>query len=149
MRTRLDCWLANAARATGVQLVDCGPDRGHSLLIASGSGLMMAVLDQVPDFRWCVELDRGGKGLDFALLAHRHMRFIGLCGWFSLHSPATFEAIQRAQLSCPVLAYGGNIDLGCSTLPEFIWRCQLAEAACPLPTAEPPRELVWTRVGAE
>lgn len=32
-------------------------NRGNWLLVAAGCGLMMAVMDQEPRFRWCVDID--------------------------------------------------------------------------------------------
>ena len=142
MLMQRDSWLANAARSTGVQLVDCGAERGHSLLLASGSGLMMAILDVVPEFRYCAELDRGGHGLDFALLVHRHVRAIGLAGWFSLTSPATFQAIEAAELHCPVLAYYGHLPLGTRTLDRFLLRALLLDTH-PVPSPPATKELDW------
>ncbi len=90
------------------------------MLLASGSGLMMAIMDAVPEFRWCAELDRGGHALDFALLAAPHVRAIGLAGWFSISSPAQFLAVIAESLPCRVLSYGGNVRLGYGTLGEFL-----------------------------
>jgi hypothetical protein len=104
---------------------------------------MMAVLDQCPELGWCAELDRGGHALDFALLAQRHVRAIALCGWFSLTSPAAFRAIAAARLTCPVLSYGGNVQLGCSTLEEFLRACQCLDEL-PLPEVGGRAPLSWT-----
>jgi hypothetical protein len=109
-----------AAASSGIHLVDYGQHRGRSVLLGSGCGLMMAVMDAVPEFRWCADLDRGGHAIDFAILVARDVRTIGLVGWFSISSPAAFRQVLSEPLPCRVIAYGGNIDLGCETLREFL-----------------------------
>lgn len=106
--------------ASGVNLIDYGPARGRSVLLGSGTGLMMAIMDQVPEFRWCADLDLGGHALDFAILAAPNVRALGLAGWFSITSPAAFVAVAGAELGCKVLTYGGNVRLGCATLDDFL-----------------------------
>ncbi len=125
-----------AARASGVRLVDYGEHRGRSVLLGSGCGLMMAVMDAEFEFRWCADLDRGGHAIDFAILVQRDVRMIGLVGWFSLTSPAAFRSVLAEPLACPVLAYGGNIDLGCSTLKSFLERAhEVSDARAHILTA--------------
>lgn len=84
---------------------------------------MMAVMDAQPEFRWCADLDRGGHALDFAILVAKHVRILGLVGWFSISEPKQFRQIVAEPLACPVVAYGGNVDLGCADLRAFFDVC--------------------------
>jgi hypothetical protein len=115
--------LEEAAALCGVHLVDYGEHRGGALLIASGAGVMMAIMDAEPGFRWCCDVDVGGRAVDFAVLASRRVGLIGLAGWFSLHDPAAFREILTLPLACHVIAYGGNVDLGCAKLEDFLAAC--------------------------
>lgn len=122
--------LEEAAALCGVHLVDYGKHRGSygdrrggALLIASGSGLMMSIMDAEPEFRWCCDIDVGGNAVDFAILASRTVGLIGLAGWFSFHDPEPFREILRLPLACHVIAYGGNVALGCETLQDFLAAC--------------------------
>jgi hypothetical protein len=45
------------SRLYRVAIFDYGVSRGDWLLVSSGSGIMMAVMDAEPRFRWCVDLD--------------------------------------------------------------------------------------------
>lgn len=118
--------VEQAARFYRVPLVDYGAHdagRGRGVLLSSGCGIGMAVMDQLPELRWFCDLDAvhesdGARAVDFAILAHRAASVLALCGWFSLHSPDVFRAILQA---CPkALAYGGNVDLGHGTLGQFL-----------------------------
>lgn len=42
-------------------VIDYGPHRGPGLLLATGAGLMLAVMDQLTTCRWAVDLG-GGRG---------------------------------------------------------------------------------------
>jgi hypothetical protein len=136
-----------AAPLCGIQLVDYGPQRGHSLLLGSGCGLMMAVMDAQPEFRWCADLDRGGHAVDFAILIARSVRMLGLVGWFSISEPRDFRRLSVESLACPVVAYGGNVNLGCETLQAFLDVCEQLRISTEEPKLAAHRaRLDWTRV---
>lgn len=90
------------------------------MLLSSGSGIMMAVMDVAPEFRWCADVDERGHPLDFAILINRDVVALGVLGWFSISNPDQFQKIAAATLACQVIAYGGNVSLGCVSLREFI-----------------------------
>lgn len=95
--------LAAIAKAYGVeQLVDYG--RGTGLLLASGSGTMMAIMDLCPQFRWCLDIDVNQRARLGGLLAWASRLCSPICiaGWFSITSPAGLqtaiaEAIEETQ----------------------------------------------------
>lgn len=103
---------------------------GDSLLIASGCGLMMAVMDSVPRFRWCIDIDSHRE------IAHRVPTFmsaldlncqfkaIGVAGWFSVDTPHALQQgiakVTRAQC----IAYSGGLGVFSNeqhTLREYIY----------------------------
>jgi hypothetical protein len=47
--------LEEAARLYHIPLHDYGPGRGQGALVAVGSGLMLAVMDQATCLRWAVD----------------------------------------------------------------------------------------------
>jgi hypothetical protein len=90
-------------------------DYGRSsrgVLIGSGAGVLMAVMDAAPCFRFAVDVDqcRGRedrlrawlRALDRNGLVDR----IAVCGWFSITDPKEIAG-ALAGLSAPVLVYAG------------------------------------------
>jgi hypothetical protein len=130
--------LEHASRLYQVPLVDYGADRGRGLLVSSGAGMMMAIMDQCARIRWCVDIDalprrESVRVADFLLLAEPHCDPIGVCGWFSITNP---EEMLRAvrQLRAPSV-YLGNVRAGldgeCDSLRAFIERLQGDESCNP------------------
>lgn len=128
-----------ASRFYRVPLVDFGtegwwvwPER-RGVLIGSGCGLMVSVMDQVP-FRWCVDTDdlrhsRGANLQGFLHMAQSLTGFVAVCGWFSYSDPEPLRAAVRAlpnPAACPVYFGGGvlaDVPGACYPLQEFIDRC--------------------------
>lgn len=120
--------LEQASRLYGVPLTDYGERRGQGLLVSSGSGLMMAVMDACPAFRWCVDLDtlrsrQDTRIGDFLQMAERLTEPIAICGWFSISNPAPLKAAAAGMTTSPIV-YAGNVRLGiareCESLEEFL-----------------------------
>jgi hypothetical protein len=92
--------FAAIAKGYGVEeLIDYGHGRGSGLLIASGSGTMMAVMDLCPRLRWCLDIDVNRQARLGGLLAWASRLCSPVCiaGWFSITSPAGLEdAIAEA-----------------------------------------------------
>ena len=79
-----------AAELAGVRLIDYRR-AGEGLLVSSGSGIMMAVMDAVPALRWCCDVDERAtmRGLRFFLrLLERDVAPFGVVGWFSITDPS-------------------------------------------------------------
>lgn len=123
--------VEQAAKLYGVPLVDL--ERGNGVLISSGCGLMMAVVDQVP-FRWCVDTDKLTKAQQHALASFVELAAasgpVAVCGWFSYSDPAPLIAAIRA---CPKpLAYSGGKRFGVDgehdSLERFVAACARAVA---------------------
>lgn len=126
------------AAGYGLPLADY---RRHSagLLIGSGCGIMMAVMDECPCYRWCFDQDEVPGGFDLAgVLAwlSRYCSPVGLAGWFTVSDPARIAAALR-ELPVPPLVYAGHRHLGvgaeAASLADFI---RLSNAAR-TPSAEP------------
>lgn len=118
--------LEQASRLYGVPLIDYERPTARGLLVSSGSGIMMSVMDKVPTLRWCVDVDLLGPGArlaDFLVMADALVERIAVCGWFSLTDPTPLRAAVRALGRTP-LVYAGHIELGAGrkvpTLGEFI-----------------------------
>lgn len=113
-----------ASRFYDVPLVDYGSERLGGVLLCSGAGLMMAIMDATP-VRWCVETDtlRNSSHLDdfMVLVAHSSPPLV-VAGWFSLSSPdilrrgiAKIEPERRCVYSgagIAMLCHGQYDDLG-------------------------------------
>jgi hypothetical protein len=120
--------IAQASRLYAVPLTDYGPARGDGLLVSSGCGMMMSVMDEVPALRWCVDLDavhdKRSRIGDFLLVAETLASPIGVCGWFSISDPEPLRAAVRAMTRRPIV-YCGNIKLGAGcevfSLGAFSW----------------------------
>jgi hypothetical protein len=128
-----------------VPLADYGvSSRGRGLLIGSGAGVLMAVMDVAPKFRFAVDLDqcrgREDRLRDFvrALDGNGLVDLIAVCGWFSISDPKEIAG-ALAGLSAPVLVYAGA-GLGrevfakqivVDTLEEFLRRVSQPLAAAP------------------
>ena len=95
----------------GADLIDFGAHRGGGLLLASGAGIMMAVMDAAPELRWALDVDTMRESMHriptlvVALDRNSDARFIAFVGWFSLDSPAPFEEGMRRMKRLQSLAY--------------------------------------------
>lgn len=117
------------------------PSRG--LLIGSGSGIMMAVMDASDRFRFAVDLDqcRDHDALcDWVHALDRNglVDLIAIAGWFSISSPKKIAgALSRVRV--PAIVYvgaglGREAFANClvvDTLEEFLGRVAQAESTGP------------------
>jgi len=93
-------FVAAVAAGYRLDLIDYGRD-SSGLLLSSGSGTMMAVMDHAPALRFCLDIDaqtdeaRLGA---FLQLAARHCAPIAIAGWFSITPPGP---LLDAVVSCP------------------------------------------------
>jgi hypothetical protein len=116
--------IEQLARLYRVRLIDYERP-GKGLLVSSGCGIMMGVMDHVPALRWCVDIDscRDARIGDFMTAATRYASPLGVCGWFSLTDPTELREAIRAVPEV-VATYAGHIRLGVpgevTTLAAFI-----------------------------
>lgn len=105
--------VAQAARLYGIDLIDYErPSRG--LLVSSGAGIMMGVMDEARTLRWCVDVDslKPTARLDqFLVMAERLCDPVAICGWFSITDPRPLRA-AIAGMTQPPICYGGNVRFG-------------------------------------
>lgn len=100
-----------------------------SILIASGSGLMMAIMDNCPSFKWCLEVD------NFRNISHRipnlitafdkncQLNIIAIAGWFSIDNPKFLVEGQKKILEKKSVCYSGGFNVfqnECENLEQFI-----------------------------
>lgn len=110
------------------------------LLVSSGGGLMMAVMDTCPTFRWCVDLDPLAPACrweDWLLLVRAFVRPLAVVGWFSITHPQRLARVVR-RLRPPPALYAAGItgddpfgayESRFETLPEFLrWAAQTQSA---------------------
>lgn len=118
--------IEQVSRLYNVAVIDYGRPTARGLLVSSGCGIMMSVMDTVPSMRWCLDIDTLGptaRLADFLVMADALVDRIGVCGWFSLTDPAPLRAAVAALPRAPVV-YAGHIELGAGrevhSLGEFI-----------------------------
>jgi hypothetical protein len=120
-----------AARLYGFTLHDYGAHRQQGVLIASGSGIAMGIMDAVA-LRYAVDIDAAHQSStlaerteSFAVMCNAYTGLVTLAGWFSL---TDFEPFARAHAALPetLLYVGGDAQLG--DLRSYIaqLRCTLA-----------------------
>lgn len=139
--------VKHAARLYAMPLIDYGDDQDayedrRGVLLGSGCGLMMGVMDAVP-FRWCMDTDelklhqnpyRVYQLTQFVEMVSRAPDGgIALAGWFSISDPTPFRT-AFAELDPPGIVYAGNVRLGVpgevSSLEEFIVAARDAVNPC-------------------
>lgn len=85
----------------------------YGLLIGSGAGIMMSVMDCAPRFRYALDIDhfRGEedrlRGWIRAVDKNKLVDLIALCGWFSITDPKCIAGALE-NLSAPVVIYSGG-----------------------------------------
>lgn len=106
-----------AGRLCAVPIIDW--NRGEGVLIGSGCGMMMAIMDET-QLRWAVDSDSalGANWQDFidAMVMNGHR--VVLAGWFSNSSPRIFScALERHP---DLLVYGGSFKFGSANEAESL-----------------------------
>jgi hypothetical protein len=117
--------VAQAARMYDVPLIDYG-DLFRGVLIGSGCGLMMGLMDELP-IRYCIDADtmrgREWRLVEFIRFAER-AEGVAVAGWFSYSDPTP---LVEALTGSPAPVYSGHIVLPLpghtSDLREFVERC--------------------------
>lgn len=101
------------AKYFGFDLIDY-ERQGDSVLIASGAGVMMAIMDAVPRFKYCIDIDSYRSitsrvpQLISALDLNCNFGIIGIAGWFSIDEPkALQEGISKIKRT-KCVSYSGN-----------------------------------------
>jgi hypothetical protein len=115
-------------RRYGITCIDWGFHRGNWLLVAAGTGIMMAVMDQEPRFRYSIDTDlllRTPAADRFAAWLMMYERFVvaRICavGWYSRWQNGEPMAEWLSILDRPPLAYFGRNER-----PELWAHCDLA-----------------------
>jgi len=131
--------LSLACRLFGIRVIDYErPAKG--LLIGSGAGIMLAVMDACPNLRLCLDVDEcaGDLACWLRCLARNGLiDLLAIAGWFSITDPAVLAGAVRA-VPVPTLIYvGGGIgaehfiggDLCTDNLDIFLAEVQKKRAA--------------------
>ena len=110
-------------------VVDYGAGRGAGLLLASGCGLMLGLMDSLPCLRWCYDLDTDRRRRQYdveawLVLHRRRWSQVVVAGWYTLDDPRLSRAVlaTASEFLGPerVFGYGGDVALGYATLSALI-----------------------------
>jgi hypothetical protein len=120
-------WLA---QYFGFDLIDY-KRWGDGVLIASGCGIMMSIMDAVPRFGYCIDVDSFRNNQSrlpqfiSALDKNCQFQIIGIAGWFSLDMPNALQQGQQRISNAKCVTYSGGYAAffnEANTLKEFIDR---------------------------
>lgn len=106
----------NLASAYLVPLIDYERE-GRGLLLAVGSGLMLATMDLIPELRWCLDVGGGrsfvlhsGLEMERNLLRewlvwmNREVDLVVVAAWFSVTDPTALKdalrSVDEGKLAC-------------------------------------------------
>lgn len=111
-------------RGFGIEFVDYERE-GEGVLITSGAGIGMAMMDTLPWLRYMIDLDSYRfKMIDWeavaVLLSVHKPKAIVMVGWFTIDRPRAFEAFIKGVIDTPLFVYRGGES---QTLGEFISCC--------------------------
>ena len=96
---------------------------GRGVLISSGCGIGMAIMDLTPTLRFFLDTDsyRHRTDIDWEALSvvltsetQSKPDYIILSGWFSLDPPEIFDRIERGILETQLFRYEGGKDVSLS-----------------------------------
>lgn len=96
-------------------LVDYEREDGDWLLLSSGSGLMMCLMDQEPRHRYCLDTDlltpaEWSRLPDWLTLMEGSCSRVNACGWFSNAEEESRMVGLLRQVKVPPVVYFGNWD---------------------------------------
>lgn len=112
--------------AFGVTFTDYGRE-GAGVLLSSGCGIGLALMDVLPEFRWFVDMDNYRyKSVDWeaiaVMLSVAGAEEFLLAGWFTFDAPVGFDRFSRGVLATSRLSrYEGGHGF---TLGEFLTQRQ-------------------------
>lgn len=117
--------VAQAAAIAQIRIIDYQRSEATGVLISSGCGIMMAVMDCVPTLRWCVDIDSQPKGAGlefFCRLIDGEIGPVGVAGWFSLTNPTELRRAIASMTAAPLVYTQPGLGAGisCPNLDTFI-----------------------------
>lgn len=114
--------------------------RGHGLLLTTGAGLMMSLMDQLPAISYAADLG-GGRNIEgmgkFLEAASRLFSHVLVVAWFTASNPATWQDAYLSHLAGVEIGYWSNEELPIerrfNTVGEALeWSKNFAPAFSPL-----------------
>jgi hypothetical protein len=105
---------------------------GDSILIASGSGLMMAIMDAVPRFKYCIDIDNhrniNQRVPNYLTALDLNCKFsiIAIAGWFSIDNPDMLQQGISKINNAQCITYSGGYKVfpnECISLNDLIDKC--------------------------
>ncbi|MCD4558237.1 hypothetical protein [Schaalia sp. lx-100] len=88
--------------------------RGHGLLLTTGAGMMMSLMDQTPGCSYAADLG-GGRNVEgmtkFLEATARLYSHILIIAWFTASDPKTWEDVYLKPLDGADIGYWSNVEL--------------------------------------
>lgn len=97
----------------------------YGVLVASGAGIMMALMDACERFRYCVDIDQcRGREEDLvswvkALDRNELVDLIAVAGWFSITSPKKIADALTAVRAPAIVYSGAGLGASAFSVPVF------------------------------
>ena len=116
----------------GFHLIDY-KRQGDSVLIASGAGIMMAIMDSVPRFKYSIDIDSfrhlNDRVPEFmcALDLNCNIEVLGIAGWFTVDKPTALQQGINKIKRTKIVSYSGNYGVfpnESESLDIFIKNCE-------------------------
>jgi hypothetical protein len=133
--------VEHVSRYCRVPIIDYARRESSGLLVGSGTGLMMAIMDQAQTFRWCIDLDvldEQSRWEDWMLLVRAFVRPMAVVGWFSITRPQRLAAVVRRLRPAPGVYAAGvsapdpfdDCEVRLQSVEQFIgWAAQAERPA--------------------
>jgi hypothetical protein len=116
--------ISQAREFFGVDFADYDRPGATGILITSGCGIGMGIMDVFPEVRWFCDVDQyrhqpvDWEALSIFLTAGDwRPGFVILAGWFSLDRAVVFDRFQAGACRTPVFRYDGG---GGTSLADFL-----------------------------
>jgi hypothetical protein len=134
--------VEHVSRYCRVPIIDYARRESSGLLVGSGTGLMMAIMDQAQTFRWCIDLDvldEQSRWEDWMLLVRAFVRPMAVVGWFSITRPQRLAAVVRRLRPAPGVYAAGvsapdpfdDCEVRLQSVEQFIGWAAQAERPAP------------------
>jgi len=106
--------VGQIGRMAGLDVCDYGRRDSSGVLVASGTGLMMGLMDAAPCLRWCLDLDtsKDDRAKEFFLrLIQTEAAPIVIAGWWMISDPTPVRNALRAYQRVDHVLVHANVEL--------------------------------------
>lgn len=131
--------VAQVARIAGVTIHDYVRADASGVLVTSGTGIMLALMDAAPCLRWCVDLDLirsdRERGM-FLRLLDGETSLLVVAGWWTVSDPTAVRAALSNYQRTRVLALS-PIDIGVPRVTSLVALAEQLATVEPRPALAP------------